>query len=99
MNWLILTLISAVAYAFAEIIGKYVSDEKSEPLFIGIISAAFTAITTALFLSLEPLIFPIHGWAVAGLVASAAVVAIGIGTYYKGLKYSDISEYSLLIFP
>jgi len=96
MNWLILTLISAVAYAFAEIIGKYVSDEKSEPLFIGIVSAIFTAFASGLFLFFEPLVFPTQGWAIAGLLASAAVVAVGIGTYYKGLKYSDISEFSLL---
>ena len=96
MNWLILTLVSAVAYAFAEIIGKYVSDEKSEPLFIGIISALFTTVTSLFFVAFEPIKLPSNIWAFGGLVASSAFVAIGIIAYYGGLKHSDISEFGLL---
>jgi drug/metabolite transporter (DMT)-like permease len=77
-------------------VGKYVSDEKSEPVFIGIISAFFTTIVTFLVASQVPMIVPTSVWALAGLVASAAFVAIGIITYYEGLKHSDISEFGLL---
>jgi drug/metabolite transporter (DMT)-like permease len=96
MNWFIFTIISAVAYAAAEIIGKYVSDEKSEPVFIGIISAAFTTLVMFQFASFEPLVLPSNAFAFAGLVASAALVAIGIVTYFEGLKHSDVSEFGLL---
>ena len=97
MNWFFLTIISAVAYAAAEIIGKYVSDKKSEPVFIGIIAAMFTAFMTFQFASTEgALKVPSNVWALAGLVASAACVAIGIVTYYEGLKNSDVSEFGLL---
>lgn len=96
MNWLTLTVISAVTYAVAEIVGKYVSDEKSEPVYIGIIAAFFTAITSFIFVLFEPLKLPSNPLVYAGLISSAAVVAIGIVTYYEGLKNSDISEFSLL---
>jgi len=96
MNWLTLTIISAVAYAIAEIVGKYVSDEKSEPVFIGIIAAFFTTIMSFQFATFYPMKVPSNVWALAGLVGSAAVVAVGIITYYEGLKHSDISEFGLL---
>ena len=95
MNWLTLTIISAVTYAVAEIVGKYVSDEKSEPVFIGIIAAFFTTIMSFQFASFEPMKMPSNIWALAGIVASAALVAMGIITYYEGLKHSDISEFGL----
>lgn len=96
MNWLTLTIISAVTYAVAEIVGKYVSDEKSEPVFIGIIAAFFTTIMSFQFASFEPMKVPSNVWALAGMVASSALVALGIITYYEGLKHSDISEFGLL---
>jgi len=96
MTWLILTLISAVFYAFAAIIGKYISDEQSKPLFIGIIAAFFTTLVSFVFVVFEPIKLPSNGWAFAGLILSAAFVAVGIVTYYEGLKHSDISEFGLL---
>ncbi len=96
MNWFFLTIISAITYAGAEIIGKYVSDKKSEPVFIGIIAAIFTTFVTFGFTTLEEVKIPINIWAITGLLASAALVAVGIITYYEGLKHSDISEFGLL---
>jgi drug/metabolite transporter (DMT)-like permease len=96
MNWFVYAIISAVTYATAEIMSKYVSDKKSEPVFIGIIAAFFTTVISFQFASWEPMILPTSAWALAGLVASAAFVAIGIVTYYAGLKYSDVSEFALL---
>lgn len=96
MNWLTLTIISAIAYAVAEIIGKYVSDEKSEPVFIGIMAAFFTTLMSFQFATFEPMRVPSNVWALAGLVGSAALVAVGIITYYEGLKHSDVSEFGLL---
>lgn len=96
MNWLFLTLISAVTYAAAEIIGKYVSNKKSEPVFIGIIAAAFTTFVTFQFATLETMKLPSNVWAFGGLIASAMFVAVGITTYYEGLKHSDVSEFALL---
>jgi len=96
MNWFFLTIISAVAYAIAEIISKYVSDEKSEPVFIGIIAALFTTFMTFQFVTMETIKLPSNVWAFAGLIASAAFVAVGIITYYEGLKHSDVSEFGLL---
>jgi drug/metabolite transporter (DMT)-like permease len=95
MNWLTLTIISAVTYAVGEIVGKYVSDEKSEPVFIGIIAAFFTTLMSFQFATLEPMLLPTNIWALSGVVASAALVAMGIITYYEGLKHSDISEFGL----
>jgi drug/metabolite transporter (DMT)-like permease len=95
MNWLTLTIISAITYALAEIVGKYVSDEKSEPVFIGIIAAFFTTIMSFQFATFEPMKIPSNVSALAGVVASAALVAMGIITYYEGLKHSDISEFGL----
>jgi drug/metabolite transporter (DMT)-like permease len=96
MNWFVLTIISAVSYAAAEIISKYVSDKKSEPVFIGIIAAIFTTLISFQFARFGPMTLPTNALALAGLVASAAFVAIGIVTYYQGLKYSDVSEFALL---
>lgn len=96
MNWFILTIISAVTYAFAEITSKYVSDKKSEPVFIGIIAAAFTTFVMFQFASQELMKIPTNPWALTGLVVSAMCVAVGIVTYYEGLKHSDISEFGLL---
>jgi drug/metabolite transporter (DMT)-like permease len=96
MQWFVLAVVSAVTYASAEIIGKYVSDEKSEPVFIGIIAAAFTTLVTFQYASLELLVMSSNVWAFAGLIISAAFVAIGIVTYYEGLKHSDVSEFGLL---
>lgn len=95
MNWFFLTIVSAVTYAAAEIIGKYVSDKKSEPVFIGIIAAAWTTLASFLFISFEPMIFPSNISAITGLVVSSALVAVGVVTYYEGLKHSDISEFGL----
>lgn len=96
MNWFVLTIISAVAYAAAEIISKYVSTKKSEPVFIGIIAAAFTTFISFQYASLDALTVPSDVGALAGLVASAGLVAVGIVTYYEGLKASDVSEFGLL---
>ncbi|MEK7543572.1 MAG: DMT family transporter [Patescibacteria group bacterium] len=95
MNWFFLTIISAVAYAAAEIIGKYISDKKSEPVFIGIIAAGFTAAVSLLFAVWESPAIPTNIWAITGLVSSGALVAVGVMTYYEGLKHSDVSEFSL----
>lgn len=95
MNWFFLTIISAVTYAAAEIIGKYLSDEKSEPVFIGIIAAGFTATVSLLFALWESPTIPTNGMALTGLIISGALVAVGIMTYYEGLKHSDVSEFSL----
>jgi drug/metabolite transporter (DMT)-like permease len=96
MNWLTLTIISTVTYAIGEIVGKYVSDDKSEPVFVGIIAAFFTAFMSFQFASFGPMHVPTNLWALAGIVGSAGVVAVGIITYYEGLKHSDISEFGLL---
>lgn len=95
MNWFFLTVVSAVTYAVAEIIGKYLSDEKSEPVFIGIIAAGFTTAVSLLFAVWESPVIPANTWAITGLVASGALVAVGVMTYYEGLKHSDVSEFSL----
>lgn len=95
MNWFFLTIISAVTYAAAEIIGKYISDKKSEPVFVGIIAAGFTAAASLLFAVWESPAIPTNILAIIGLVISGALVAIGIMTYYEGLKHSDVSEFSL----
>ncbi|MEK7577297.1 MAG: DMT family transporter [Patescibacteria group bacterium] len=95
MNWFTLTIISAITYAIAEIISKYVSDKKSEPVFIGIIAAFFTTLVSFQFASLEPMRLPTNVWALTGLVLSAMCIAIGIVTYYEGLKHSDVSEFGL----
>lgn len=95
MNWFILTIVSAITYGAAEIISKYLSDKKSEPVFLGIIAAAFTTFVTFQFATLEAMKIPTNVWALAGLVASAALVAVGIITYYEGLKNSDVSEFAL----
>lgn len=96
MHWFFLTIVSAVTYAFAEIISKYVSDKESEPVFIGIIAVMFTTIVMYFYVSLEPMVLPTNVWALAGLVASATLVAVGITAYYEGLKHSDISEFALI---
>ncbi len=96
MNWLTFTIISAVTYAVGEIIGKYVSDENSEPVFIGIIAAFFTTVMSFQFATFGPIKVPTNLWALSGLVGSAALVAMGIITYYEGLKHSDVSEFALL---
>jgi drug/metabolite transporter (DMT)-like permease len=96
MNWFNLTIISAVAYATAELISKLVSDKKSEPVYVGIVAAAFTAFVSFGFATLHPMTIPTNVWALAGLVASAGLVAVGIVTYFEGLKASDVSEFALL---
>lgn len=96
MSWFFLTIISTVAYASAEIIGKYISDDKSEPVYVGVTAAFFTAIVTFLFALAQKLSFPAQTAAYLGLLASAVFVAAGIITYYQGLKHSDVSEFGLL---
>lgn len=96
MQWFLLAVVSAVTYAAAEIIGKYVSDERSEPVFIGIIAAIFTTAVSFAYAGMEGLALPSDPRAFAGLCASALFVAVGIVTYYEGLKHSDVSEFGLL---
>jgi drug/metabolite transporter (DMT)-like permease len=95
MDWAVYAILSAVLYAVAEIIGKYLSDPESEPVYISFfanIYAAFAAMIVAI-LYWNPIdIPPINS--IVGLFGSGFLCAIGTLFYWKALRQLDISEFA-----
>jgi uncharacterized membrane protein len=96
MNWFTASLIATVTYAIGSIIGKYVSNDTSEPIHTGVLTVIFCSIFGF-----------ISAWVLGGiqisfgqreiitLVVSGLFWALGNFAFYKALKISDISEFGL----
>jgi uncharacterized membrane protein len=97
MNWFYYSLGGAIFYAIAEIIGKYLADEKSEPVYLSILGTFYAAVValSVAFLTRQG-VMNFAPVAVIGLVVSSFVYALGCITYYAALKNCEISEFVLL---
>lgn len=96
MNWFIYSLLATLVYSIAAIIVKYIADKKSEPIYLSIIGASYSALTgVAIVLLQRQIVFHLTPIIVGAIILSAGLGAIGIITYYAAIKYSDISEFVL----
>jgi drug/metabolite transporter (DMT)-like permease len=97
MNWFLFSLFSAIFYAFANIIGKYVSDEKSEPIYISFIANLYATVASFIIVLIghQTLPFYLPPMAIIGLTASGLVCVIGTIIYWSAMKMIDISEFTL----
>ncbi|EKD67592.1 MAG: hypothetical protein ACD_48C00323G0002 [uncultured bacterium] len=98
MNWFYFALLATIVYSIAEIIGKYVTNEESEPVYIGLLSAFFSAIVAfSIAIFRHDIWYHLTVLNVMGLFASSFVTSVGIITYFKSLQLSDVSEFVLFI--
>ena len=94
--WFFYSLFAACIYGCNEILGKYITDKKSEPILIGFFVNFYCLLIALLFLLFQPIQYSINLPVILGLLFVGLIYALGTYTYYYALKLSPISEFTLL---
>lgn len=96
LMWFIYSLAAACIYGCNEILGKYITDKKSQPILIGFFVNFYCLLIALSFSFFQPVKYSVNLEIIFGLLAAGLIYSLGTYTYYSALKLSPVSEFTLL---